>query len=55
MKQHNVIGDVKTFDSTLNAKAKEHMHEGHKEKKNDDDRKEMETENEWLKQKRAQK
>ena len=30
--QHNVIGDVKMFESTLNATAKEHTNKWHKEK-----------------------
>ena len=43
-----MIGDVKTFESKLNAKAKEHVCEGYEEKKNDKDRNETEKENEWL-------
>ena len=51
--QHDVIGDVKTFESRLNAKAKECMCEGCEEKKNDNDRNETEKENEWLQPKRV--
>ena len=51
--QCDVIGDVKTFESKLSAKAKEHMCEGHEEKKNDDDRNETEKENEWLQPKKG--
>ena len=46
--QQDMIGDVKMFESKLSAKAKEHMHEGHEEKKNDNDRNETEKKNEWL-------
>ena len=51
--RHEMIGDVKIFESNLNAKAKDHMCEGHEEKKNINDRNETEKEKEWLQQKRA--
>ena len=47
------IGDVKTFESNLNAKAKDYMHEGHEEKKNNNERDETEKEKEWLQPKKG--
>ena len=53
MQQCDLIGDVKTFESKLRAKAKAHMCEGYEEKKNENDRNETEKENEWLKPKKG--
>ena len=50
--QNERIGDVKTFESNLNAKAKDHMCEGYEEKKNNNEMNETEKEKEWLQQKR---
>ena len=50
--QNERIGDVKMFESNLNAKAKDHMCEGHEEK-NNDERNEMEKEKEWLQPKKG--
>ena len=53
MQQHDVIGDVKIFESTLSAKAKECLHEGCKEKKNGNGMKEPEEGNEQLRPKKG--